>query len=316
MARARICEYPLPGPREIFESTMLNVVTLVSPATIAALDDVLLRRVSQSLPEVQETAWLDEKLAADIVVAAPVTPALKAHLRNALDGRPIDFFVQPLALRRKKLLVADMDSTMIEQECLDELADFAGLKAHIAAITARAMHGDIPFEPALRERVALLKGLDAHLIGQIIAERISLTPGARTLVRTMRAHGAYTVLVTGGFTAFSRDIASRIGFDADVANVLGMAEGRLNGLIEDPILGRAAKCEVLKRYRKELNLSPGETLAIGDGANDLDMLAEAGLGVAFHAKPAVAAAAQARVEHGDLTALLYAQGYRRAEFVA
>jgi len=295
---------------------MLSVVTLVSPATIAALDDVLLRRLAQSLPEVQQTIWLDEKLAADIVLAAPVTKALKAQVHDALAGLPIDFFVQPLALRRKKLLVADMDSTMIEQECLDELADFAGLKAHIAAITARAMRGDIPFEPALRERVALLKGLDARVIGQIIAERISLTPGAQTLVRTMRAHGAYTVLVTGGFTAFSRDIALRIGFDAHVANVLGMTDGRLNGNIEDPVLGRAAKCDVLKRYREEFNLSPDETLATGDGANDLDMLAEAGLGVAFHAKPAVAAAAQARVEHGDLTALLYAQGYRRADFVA
>jgi phosphoserine phosphatase len=295
---------------------MLSVVTLVSPATIAVLDDVLLWRVAQSLPKVQQTIWRDEKLAADIVFAAPVTKALKAHVRDALDGRPIDFFVQPVALRRKKLLVADMDSTMIEQECLDELADFAGLKAHIAAITARAMRGDIAFEPALRERVALLKGLDAQVIGQIIAERIRLTPGAQMLVRTMRAHGAYTVLVTGGFTAFSRDIASRIGFDAHVANVLGMAGGRLNGQIEDPILGRAAKRDVLKRYREELNISPDETLAIGDGANDLDMLAEAGLGVAFHAKPAVAATAQAQVEHGDLTALLYAQGYRRADFVA
>jgi phosphoserine phosphatase len=295
---------------------MLSVVTLVSPATIAALDDVLLRRVAQSLPKVQEAIWLDERLAADLVLAAPVTEALKAQVRDTLEDRPIDFFVQPVAWRRKKLLIADMDSTMIEQECLDELADFAGLKAHIATITARAMRGDIPFEPALRERVALLKGLDAQVIGQIIAERISMTPGAQTLVRTMRACGAYTVLVTGGFTAFSRDIAPWIGFDAHVANVLGITEGRLNGEIKDPVLGRAAKCDALKRYREELNLSPDETLAVGDGANDLDMLAEAGLGVAFHAKPAVAAAAQARVEHGDLTALLYAQGYRRADFVA
>lgn len=295
---------------------MLSVVTLVSPTALAALDDVLLRRVARSLPEVRQPVWLDENIAADVIFAEPVTPAILAQVRDALGGRPIDFFVQPMALRRKRLLVADMDSTMIEQECLDELADFAGLKAHIAAITARAMRGDIPFEPALRERVALLKGLDAGVIGQIIAERISLTPGAQTLVRTMRAHGAFTVLVTGGFTAFTQDIAPRIGFDAHVANVLGIANGRLNGKIEEPILGRAAKCEVLERYRRERGLSASETLAIGDGANDLDMLAEAGLGVAFHAKPAVAAAAQARVDHGDLTALLYAQGYRRADFVA
>jgi phosphoserine phosphatase len=176
------------------------------------------------------------------------------------------------------------------------------------------MRGEIAFEPALRERVALLKGLDAGVIGEIIASRVTVTPGAKTLVATMRAHGAFSVLVSGGFTAFTEKIAGMIGFDAHVANVLCIAEGKLTGRVEEPVLGRAAKREILDAFCRRLDISTEETLAVGDGANDLDMLESAGLGVAFHAKPLVAAAAQARVDHGDLTALLYAQGYRREEF--
>ena len=241
---------------------------------------------------------------------------LENELKAELVERPIDVFAQPAAGRRKKLLLADMDSTMIEQECLDELADFAGLREHIAPMTACAMRGEIAFEPALRERVALLKGLDAGVIGEIITSRVTLTPGAKTLVATMRAHGAFSVLVSGGFTAFTEKIAAMIGFDAHVANVLGVADGKLTGHVEEPVLGRAAKREILDAFCRRLDISAQAAIAVGDGANDLDMLESAGLGVAFHAKPLVAAAAQARVNHADLTALLYAQGYRRDEFAA
>ncbi len=293
---------------------MQSVVTLVSPRGLAALDERILQRVVRSLPGVQQTEWLDPHIAADIFFDAPAPAGLVNALRAGLAEKSIDVFVQAAAGRRKKLLLADMDSTMIEQECLDELADFAGLRAHVAPITARAMRGEIAFEPALRERVALLKGLDVGVIGEIITRRITLTQGAQTLVATMRAHGAYTALVSGGFTAFTRKIAAMIGFDAHMANVLGVADGKLTGQVEEPILGRAAKREILEELCRKLDISTEDAIAVGDGANDLDMLETAGLGVAFHAKPAVAAATQARIDHCDLTALLYAQGYRRDEF--
>ncbi len=293
---------------------MLSVATLVSPPALAALDDRTLQNVARSIPGVEQTAWLDAGIAADIFFDAPASAGLLSALRAGLAETRIDVFVQPVAHRRKKLLLADMDSTMIEQECLDELADFAGLRDHVAPITARAMRGEIAFEPALRERVALLEGLGIGVIDKIGAHRVTLTPGAKTLVATMRAHGAFSVLVSGGFTAFTEKIAAMIGFDDHVANALGVAGGRLTGRVEEPILGRAAKREILEAFCRKLDISAEETLAVGDGANDLDMLEGAGLGVAFHAKPAVAAAAQARIDHCDLTALLYAQGYRRDEF--
>jgi phosphoserine phosphatase len=295
---------------------MLSVVTLVSPPGLAALDDRTLQRVARLLPSVQQIAWLEAGVAADIFFDARAPAGLGKELQAELAERPVDIFVQAATGRRKKLLLADMDSTMIEQECLDELADFAGLRGQIAPVTARAMRGEIAFEPALRERVALLKGLDAGVIDDIVARRITLTSGAKTLVATMRAHGAFSVLVSGGFTAFTEKIAAMIGFDAQVANVLGVAEGKLTGYVEEPVLGRAAKREILDAFCRRLNISAEETLAVGDGANDLDMLESAGLGIAFHAKPLVAAAAQARIDHGDLTALLYAQGYRCEEFAA
>jgi len=203
---------------------------------------------------------------------------------------------------------------MIGQECIDELADYAGLKAHVAAITERAMRGEIAFEPALRERVALLKGLPLSVIEEVIAKRITLTPGGRALVQTMGRDGAYTCLVSGGFTVFTRRIAAMIGFDENRGNTL-LADGdRLAGAVAEPILGREAKLATLTEVRARLGLRPDETLAIGDGANDLAMIEAAGLGVAYHAKPKVAEAAQARIDHGDLTAVLYAQGYTRADF--
>jgi phosphoserine phosphatase len=211
-------------------------------------------------------------------------------------------------------MLADMDSTMIRQECIDELADFVGLKEKVSAITERAMRGEIEFEPALRERVALLRGLEHNIVDRILDERIVLTPGGRTLVQTMRTNGAHTVLVSGGFTVFAQKIAEAIGFHEARANVL-MIEGEFfAGTVNEPILGREAKLATLIGLRSTLGLERSQTMAVGDGANDLAMLEEAGLGVAYHAKPAVAAAAHARIDHCDLTALLYAQGYRRDGF--
>ena len=224
--------------------------------------------------------------------------------------------VQPQIARRKKLLLADMDSTMIGQECIDELADFAGLKAHVAAITERAMRGEIEFEPALRERVALLKGLAVGVVDEVLAKRITLTPGGRELVATMRAHGAYTCLISGGFTLFTSAIAAMIGFDENRGNELLVEDGKLSGKVAEPILGRAAKLATLNELREAFDLDDLDTLVVGDGANDLGMIQSAGLGIAYHAKPAVAAAAHARIDFGDLTALLYAQGYRRDEFAS
>jgi phosphoserine phosphatase len=212
-------------------------------------------------------------------------------------------------------LLADMDSTMIGQECVDELADYAGVKERVAKITERAMRGEIEFEPALRERVALLKGLPVSVIDEVLKTRITPTPGGRALVATMRAHGAYTCLISGGFTLFTSAVAAMLGFDEHRANELVVRDGKLTGEVKEPILGRAAKLATLIELLESVDLDDVDTLAVGDGANDLDMIRAAGLGVAYHAKPAVADAAAARIDYGDLTALLYAQGYRRDEFV-
>ena len=224
-------------------------------------------------------------------------------------------FVQPEGGRRKRLLLADMDSTLIGQECIDELADFAGLKSRVAAITERAMRGEVAFEPALRERVALLAGLPETIVAAVLAQRITHTPGARALVATMRANGAYCALVSGGFTLFTGPVAASLGFDEHRGNTLLVRDGVFTGQVAEPILGREAKLRALIELRGRLGISPELTLAVGDGANDLAMLGDAGLGVAFRAKPAVAAAAHARIVHGDLSALLYAQGYAARDFV-
>lgn len=260
--------------------------------------------------------WLADGIACDIALTDGITEAEAAHeIRSALDGAPIDVVVQHAVARRKKILLADMDSTMIGQECIDELADEAGIKPHVAAITARAMNGEIEFEPALRERVALLKGLPVSVIDHVIRTRITLTPGGPELVRTMRAHGGYTVLVSGGFTAFTSRISAMIGFDENRANVLLENDGVLSGKVVEPILGKQAKLDMLEETAARLKLNPEDAMAVGDGANDLAMIERAGSGVALHAKPAVAAQARMRVDHGDLTALLYIQGYRQTDFV-
>ncbi|CUA84116.1 phosphoserine phosphatase SerB [Chelatococcus sambhunathii] len=295
--------------------TLTHVATLITNPATPVLSQDLVAAAARSLETASAPAWLDEGVAADINFTPREGVSARERLRATLSDAPVDIVVQPLAGRRKRLFLADMDSTMIGQECIDELADLVGLKAEVAAITERAMRGELPFEPALRERVALLGGLPVSVVDRIIAERITLTPGGTELVRTMRAKGAYTCLVSGGFTLFTGPIAARIGFHEHRSNLLVTENGTFTGRVEEPILGREAKLSTLHELRARFNLAGSETLAVGDGANDLAMLAEAGLGVAYHAKPAVAAAAHARIDYGDLSALLYVQGYRRAEFM-
>jgi phosphoserine phosphatase len=298
---------------------MTHVATLVCDPAFPVLTRDMLRRASEALRRPGPVNWLDPWIAADIAFdpgPAGGARAVADRVRSALDNAAVDVIVQRARGRRKKLLLADMDSTMIGQECIDELAAETGKRAHVAAITERAMRGEIAFEPALRDRVALLKGLDRATVLDVIANKIALTPGGLVLVRTMRANGAHTVLVSGGFSVFTSVIAERIGFHEHQANELLFGEdGRLSGLVAAPILGKDAKLAALEHLRDKHGLSVAETLAVGDGANDLAMLDAAGLGVAFHAKPKVAAAAHARIDHGDLTALLYAQGYRREDFL-
>ncbi len=260
-----------------------------------------------------DAVWLDPGVAAEF--ALPVVPANRWEVWQGLQGLGIDLIVQPALGRRKRLLLADMDSTMIEQECIDELADEAGVGVPVAAITARAMNGELNFEMALRKRVALLKGLPASVIEGVIANRITLMPGGKTLLATMKANGAYAALVSGGFTAFTAEIAAVLGFDENRANRLLVEGGVLTGKVAEPILGKAAKVQALRDLTAQLGITPAEALAVGDGANDLGMLALAGTGVALHAKPMVAAQCEVRVNHGDLTGLLFLQGYARAEFV-
>ncbi|MEX0840645.1 MAG: phosphoserine phosphatase SerB [Parvibaculum sp.] len=268
------------------------------------------------LPAATAPDWLVDGLACDIAFETPNAGVAEMAVRATLKGAKIDLAVQPPESRRKKLLVADMDSTIIGQECIDELAAELGLKPEIAAITERAMQGEIEFEPALRERVKLLKGLEIAALEKVYRERITETPGGRALTATMRAHGAACALVSGGFSFFTARVAAAVGFDVNQANELLFENGKLTGAVQEPILGRQAKIEALLRLRGEMKLANDETMAVGDGANDLGMIEEAGLGVAFHAKPVVAEAADARIDHGDLTALLYLQGYRKDEISA
>ncbi|WP_105984237.1 MULTISPECIES: phosphoserine phosphatase SerB [unclassified Brucella] len=291
------------------------VATLIANPAKAALAPSLGIKASAAV-NATGLYWLADDIACDIPLPLGMEASeADASLRATLDGAPIDVVVQELERRRKKILIADMDSTMIGQECIDELAEEAGLRDHVAAITARAMNGEIAFEPALRERVALLKGLPLSVIDKVISTRITLTPGGPQLVRTMRKHGAYTALVSGGFTSFTRRIAEMIGFNEERANRLIDDGTRLTGTVAEPILGREAKVEKLVEIAERLGLTPEDAIAVGDGANDLGMIQLAGTGVALHAKPAVAAQAKMRIDHGDLTALLYIQGYRKADFV-
>jgi phosphoserine phosphatase len=293
------------------------VATLIANPSRPVLTDEVLALAAASLGQETERSVLARGIAADLIMPAPAdAKAVEDTLRQALGGQPVDVVVQPLETRRKRLFLADMVSTMIGQECIDELADYVGLKAEVSEITERAMRGEIAFEPALRERVALLKNLPVNVVDEIIEKRITLTPGGPALVRTMRANGAYTCLVSGGFTLFTGPIGAKIGFHEHRSNRLIVEDETLAGTVEEPILGREAKLATLIELRTRFDLAPHETMAVGDGANDLAMLGEAGLGVAFRAKPAVAAAAHARIDHADLSALLYVQGYREGEIAA
>lgn len=289
----------------------------MSTPTAPAVDQDLVGRVSQTLGDNTLATVLSPGVAADLRFDSASDNAAEttARIRQIIGPAPVDVFVQPEKDRRKRLLIADMDSTMIRQECIDELAAELGLKERIAGITERAMRGEIEFEPALRERVGLLAGLPVSAIDTVLSNRIVLMPGGRTLVQTMKANGAYCALVSGGFTHFTKAVSAMIGFDENQANTLLEQDGKLTGKVAEPILGRDAKRERLEELVGEQAIDFNQTLAVGDGANDLAMIERAGAGVAYRAKPAVAEIADFRIDHGDLTALLYLQGYSEKDFV-
>ena len=297
---------------------MQFVCILISAPDQAAVNSEVRTLAAESLGTPDDWRCLSPETAYEINFSMPGTTAFEAEdlVRAALGSRQVDVAMVPAENRRKKLLVADMDSTMIEQECIDELADAVGVKEQVSAVTERAMRGEIAFEPAIRERVALLEGLDRTTLQSVMETRISFTPGGKKLVRTMRAHGAKTALVSGGFTLFTGFVAGELAFDSHHANILEFDDEKLAGTVREPILGREAKLETMRRIEGEHGIAPVETLSLGDGANDLAIIEAAGLGVAFRAKPALEAAADVRIRHGDLTSVLYIQGYAESEFAA
>jgi phosphoserine phosphatase len=297
-----------------------DALVLTAPPGAGVLDAAAIDLARAQLPKsaIGQERWLGQGEAWEVLFATEPEAdrgALRQRLASALAPRPVDVNIVPdgAVSRRKKLLVADMESTIIQQECLDEIADRVGLGARISRITARAMRGELDFAAALRERVGLLRDVDASILERVY-ESVTLMPGAEPLIATMRRSGATCALVSGGFTFFTERIAGRLGFDVQQANTIEVAEGRISGTVADPILGREAKLAALQRLAQDRGLDTSETMAVGDGANDLAMIKAAGLGVAFRAKPIVMAQAAASVVHGDLTALLYLQGFTRADF--
>ena len=288
------------------------VATLITAPTGAGLDPALVDSLRNAWGG-GDAVWLAPDEAAEFEM--PARPDTVDGVWADLQNMSVDLVVQPAEGRKKKMLLADMDSTMIQQECIDELADEAGVGARVKDITARAMNGELDFEGALTERVGLLKGLPETVIDEVLGNRITLTPGGEALVATMRANGAYAALVSGGFTSFTSRIAERLGFDENRANTLLAENGQLTGEVGRPILGKEAKVTALEEITARLGIRDADVLAVGDGANDLGMLTRAGTGVALHAKPSVAAQCDIRVNFGDLTALLYLQGYSRDMFV-
>jgi phosphoserine phosphatase len=301
------------------------ILSLIAQSRSRALDQALIAKIETLVPARSRGAarWLAHGEAWEIPVTCGADFALDDLAVLVADGigadllgsAPVDINVIPGTRRRKRLLIADMDSTIIQQECIDEMADVLGIKPQIAAITERAMRGELPFEVALRERLGLIAGLKESQLDSVYETRITEVPGGRTLLATMRKHGAFTALVSGGFTFFTSRVAAAVGFDTHRANTLEIVDGVMTGRLLGPILGKEAKLANLQAFAAERTLDLADTLAVGDGANDLAMIGASGLGVAFHAKPVVAAEAQASIVHGDLTALLYLQGYGRDEFV-
>ena len=291
----------------------MQVVTLITTPHKRKLEAALVDSLRNAWGGA-DASWLAIDEAANFAITK--VPDNQWDVWAALQAEGVDLVIQPYSNLRKKMLLADMDSTMIQQECIDELAVEAGVGARVADITARAMNGELDFEDALIERVGLLKDLQEGMIAQVIAQRITYMPGGRELVSTMKAHGAYAALVSGGFTAFTAKVSAELGFDENRANTLHIADGKLTGEVGRPILGKAAKVQALEEITTRLGITDADVLAVGDGANDLGMLTLAGTGVALHAKPAVQAQCNVRINHGDLTALLYLQGYARNEFVS
>ncbi len=286
----------------------MSIATLIAADR---LDESLLSAALERMSGARLARWVEPGSAVDLAFDADI-----AAVRAAYEGwEGVDIIVHPTGPREKRLLVADMDSTMIGQECIDELADYAGIKPQIAAITERAMHGEVDFADALRERVALLGGLNQTVIAQCLAERIRPNPGAETLVRTMRARGAMTLLVSGGFTAFADSVGALLGFEQVEANLLDASEGRLSGTVSGSIVDADHKARALVKTRDALGLGPSDSIAVGDGANDIKLIEAAGLGIAYRAKPALAEVADARLDHHGLVVLLWAQGIARADWL-
>jgi len=290
----------------------MYVVTLLTAPSNPSLESALVENLRNAWGG-GDADWLAVNEAAEFAVEQ--IPSNFWDVWESLQAGGVDLVIQPAEGRRKKMLLADMDSTMIQQECIDELADEAGVGERVKDITARAMNGELDFEGALIERVGLLKGLPVTVIDKVLADRITLMPGGKALLATMKANGAYAALVSGGFTAFTAKVAAELGFDENRANTLLTHSDELSGDVGRPILGREAKVQALEEITARLGISEDEVIAVGDGANDLGMLTRAGAGVALHAKPSVAAQCNVRINHGDLTALLYVQGYKKAEFV-
>ena len=292
------------------------VLTLIGNAQSAPLESVHIEQVWQRLETAGKSHWLSKREACDLFLESSLSAMdITAQAREALPAAAIDTVCTPVEGRRKKLLISDMDSTIINQECINELGDAIGIGPQISEITAAVINGDISFAEALRKRLALMKGMRRRVLESVYEERISLQAGARTLVQTMRHHQAFCILVSGGFSFFTRRIAERLGFHEHQANTLVFEEDRLTGEVLEPILGRSAKQHTLTRLCDEQGLEARDVLAVGDGANDINMIEAAGLGVAYHGSDSLKEQANASIEYGDLTALLYIQGFHKSEFV-